>query len=155
MKPEILRLYALLASTILFIDRFTKHIVMDHISRYKINDYMAIELMYNRGISFGLFHSQDIITFAAVNILIGSCIAWIAAHMYSRIVQHKIVVGEVFIVTGAMSNFIDRFVHEGVVDFVLISYKNYYFPVFNCADTFIFLGFCLIFIVEYFEPCKK
>ena len=148
---NIVKLYALFASSLLFIDRLSKHIVMYHMPHYEVNQFLSIDLVFNRGMSFGLFHSEDLITFTAVNILIGSIITLLAAHTYARVVHNKLVIGELFIFTGAISNMIDRGMHGGVIDFIALSYRDWHFAVFNVADMLIFLGVVLMLILEYQE----
>ncbi|MBP6870033.1 signal peptidase II [Candidatus Babeliales bacterium] len=155
MKTDFFKLYALLATSLLFLDRLTKHIVMYCVPHLEVNSFFSIDLVFNRGMSFGLFHSHDVIIFTAVNILIGSVIALLAAHTYARIVHDQLVVGEIFIFTGAISNIIDRCVHGGVVDFIAFSYHDWSFAVFNVADMFIFFGVMLMLILEYHESWQK
>lgn len=148
MNIDIFRLYALLGSFLLFVDRLSKHIVMYCVPQRQINQFLSIDLVFNRGVSFGLFHSDDAITFTAINILIGSVIILLAAHTYARIVHNQLVIGEIFIFTGAISNVIDRCVHGGVVDFIALAYQDWHFAVFNLADMFIFSGVSLMLILE-------
>jgi signal peptidase II len=155
MNLKNINMYALLASSLLFIDRLSKHIVMYSLPHYQVSPFFSIDLVFNRGISFGLFHSQNVITFTAVNIFIGCVISWLAAHTYARIVNGKCIVGEIFIFAGAISNAIDRCVHGGVVDFIAFSFKNWHFAVFNIADAFIFCGVMIMLFVEYRESCRK
>lgn len=155
MKTDILKLYTLLASSLLFIDRLTKHIVMYSVPYCELNSYFSIDLVFNRGVSFGLFHSHDVIIFTAVNILIGSVIALLAAHTYARIVHNQLILGEVFIFTGAISNIMDRYMHGGVIDFIAFSYKDWNFAVFNVADIFIFCGVLLMLVLEYRQSWQK
>ncbi len=150
-----IKLYTLLTGTLFFIDRLTKYIVMYAVSHYKFNDALTFDLIFNRGISFGLFHSENMITFTAVNILVGSVIALLAAHTYSRMVNNQWVIGEAFIFTGAISNVIDRYLYGGVIDFIALSYGNWHFAVFNLADIFIFVGVVCMLILEYRELWKK
>jgi len=93
-------------------------------------------------------------TFTAVNILIGCVIACLAAHTYARIVNGKLIIGEIFIFAGAISNVLDRCIHGAVVDFIALSYHDWHFAVFNVADIFIFLGVMLMLILEYSESWK-
>ena len=155
MKIDEMRIYIVVGTIVLFIDRLTKYIVMYHIQHYQVNHFLSIDLVFNRGVSFGLFHSQDMITFTVVNILIGSIITLLAAHSYARIINDKLIIGEIFILTGAISNMIDRYMHAGVIDFIALSYKDWHFAVFNIADSFIFLGVILMLILEYKESWKK
>ncbi|GHT89187.1 hypothetical protein FACS1894113_3580 [Alphaproteobacteria bacterium] len=44
------------------------------------------------------------------------------------------------IIGGAIGNLIDRFTHGAVVDFIDVYYKNWHWPAFNIADSFICCG---------------
>jgi signal peptidase II len=148
MKIDYSKRYTLLAASIVCIDRLTKHVVMYRIPQYQLNQFACIDLVFNRGISFGIFHSDNVIIFTAVN-------AMLAAHTYVRLVNKKIIVGEIFIFAGAISNVIDRYMYGGVVDFIALSYYDWHFAVFNVADMFIFCGVTLMLILEYRDSCQK
>lgn len=49
------------------------------------------------------------------------------------------------IIGGAFSNVIDRLIHGHVIDFILVYYKNYHWPVFNIADSAICVGAVILF----------
>lgn len=141
--------YALLAGLIIGIDRWTKHVVMHCVPHYKINQFVSIDLVFNRGISFGMFHSDNTIIFAGVNLLIGSVIAILMMHAYEQLANGKPIIGEIFIFAGAISNIADRWLYSGVVDFIACSLQNWHFAVFNVADVFIFCGVMLMIVLEY------
>lgn len=143
------------AAGLMLIDRLTKYWVMYCMPQYKINSWCSIDLVFNRGISFGLFHSHDVMIFSAVNILIGSVIAMLMVHSCYRFISGQSILGEVAIFTGAISNVIDRYVYGGVIDFIAFSYKDWHFAVFNGADAFIFCGVIVMLFVEYGRTCKK
>ncbi|MDP3788113.1 MAG: signal peptidase II [Candidatus Chromulinivorax sp.] len=155
MNIDYRKYYALLATLIVIVDRWTKHIVMYDISHYKINQFASIDLVFNRGISFGMFHSDNNIIFAAVNIVIGCVIAMLVVHSYERLKIGKSIVGEISIFAGAISNIVDRCMYGGVVDFIALSYLDWHFAVFNVADVFIFCGVMLMLILEYSQSCQK
>lgn len=46
----------------------------------------------------------------------------------------------VFIISGAMGNVLDSLFYGHVIDFLFFQFWGYDFPVFNLADSFIFLG---------------
>jgi signal peptidase II len=50
------------------------------------------------------------------------------------------------IIGGAIGNVIDRAIYGAVVDFILLSWKTWSWPVFNIADTAITCGVVLILI---------
>lgn len=155
MSSYSIKLYASIMTTLLMLDRLTKYIVMYSMPHYQVNSFLSIDLVFNRGISFGMFHSRDAIIFTAVNVLISMVIVSLAIHTYYRLLHKKIIIGELCIFTGAISNVIDRYVYSGVVDFISLSYKNWHFAVFNIADCFIFLGVVIMLILESKDSWKK
>ena len=143
------KLYWILPILIFCFDRFTKYWVMYHLPFYKLNDYMSVSLTFNRGISFGMFHSQSNVVFAIVNCMILSVMVALLVYMYQRMREGKIILAELCVLTGAIcNNLIDRFLYAGVVDFISLSYGSWYFPVFNVADIAICCGVCVILLVE-------
>ena len=149
MKQDSIKFYAFFAAGLMLIDRLTKHGVMYCLPHYKINSICSIDLVFNRGISFGLFHSHDVMIFSAVNILIACVITMLMVHTYYRWKHQQSIIGEIFIFTGAISNVIDRYVYGGVIDFIAFSYQDWHFAVFNGADAFIFCGVIVMLLVEY------
>ena len=56
--------YVLLLSGVITADRITKNWALEHcIEPCKINDFLSFELIFNRGISWGLFNSEKSIGF--------------------------------------------------------------------------------------------
>ncbi len=53
--------------------------------------------------------------------------------------------GLILIVSGAISNTIDRAINNYVLDFIYMHYKEFYWPAFNFADIYITIGFLVIF----------
>lgn len=147
--------YGLLAAVIISLDRWTKYIVIQNVPYYRMSQFACIDLVYNRGISFGMLHSDNMIMFLAINLLIGLVLSMLALHAYHRLCDKKLIVGEICIFAGAISNVVDRYVHGGVVDFIALSYADWHFAVFNVADIFIFCGVTLMFILEYKESWQK
>jgi signal peptidase II len=149
------KFYALVAIVVLSIDRLTKYAVMYRLPHYKIHQYASIDLVFNRGISFGMFHSDNTVIFAAVNILIAAVIVMLMVHAYERLLHGKLIIGEMFIFAGAISNLVDRWLYNGVVDFIALSYGNWHFAVFNVADVFICCGVLLMLILECNESWQR
>ncbi len=154
MKVDSIKNYILFSAGLMLIDRLTKYLVIYFLPHYKMSSICSIDLVFNRGISFGLFHSHNVVIFSAVNILIASVITMLMVHTYSRFMYGKSIIGEVAIFTGAISNVIDRYVYGGVIDFIAFSYQDWHFAVFNGADVFIFCGVILMLCVEYAPKWK-
>ena len=56
------------------------------------------------------------------------------------------------ILGGAIGNLIDRVLAGYVVDFIVVHYKNYYFPAFNVADAAISFGAVLLILDTLIKP---
>jgi signal peptidase II len=112
-------------------------------ARVRITPFLDLVLVWNRGISYGLFQQQGVagqwglLAFKAVAIVL----LWLwLARTGSRLTA--VVLG--LITGGAVGNAIDAFIHPGVLDFVLFHITtdsvNFNWYVFNLADTAIVAG---------------
>lgn len=137
-------------STFIFIlDRVTKLAALKYLQTPRvINEYFSFELTFNRGISWGMFHDATGIMFGVVFAVIAAitgALCWHACDTYKK--GHPII-GHVCIITGSIANLIDRAIYGGVIDFILLSYKHYSWPVFNIADVAIVYGVALLIFVD-------
>jgi signal peptidase II len=109
----------------------------------RLTPFLDLVLVWNRGISYGLFQQQGVagqwglLAFKAVAIVL----LWLwLARTGSRLTA--VVLG--LITGGAVGNAIDAFIHPGVLDFVLFHITtdsvNFNWYVFNLADTAIVAG---------------
>ena len=65
---------------------------------------------------------------------------------YKQSKNHIEKIGFLIIISGAISNIIDRINNGFVIDFLYFHYKDFYWPAFNFADTYITFGVILIII---------
>ena len=69
--------------------------------------------------------------------------------------QHNLEkLGLFLIISGAVSNILDRTINGYVIDFIFLHYKDFYWPAFNFADIYITIGI-LIIIFHYFNDMKN
>ena len=134
--------YFVLAIGIFIIDRITKMAALawcaEHVHR--VNSFLSFEVLFNRGISWGMFYSTSDIVFLSISVIIASitiALCWYAYYNYTRGIS---IIGEVCIIAGSLSNLIDRAVYNGVIDFIILSYGNLSWPAFNIADAVIVFG---------------
>jgi len=105
-----------------------------------------LELFYNRGVAFSM------LAFLGENLkwvqllLILGIIVYIFYEGYLK--QYAFAIG--LIVGGAIGNLYDRFIHEGVVDYVAW-HCGFNFAVFNYADVMIDLGVAIILLMTFLE----
>ena len=146
--------YSLLAVGIILFDRITKYFVMMYGYVY-ITSFCALNLDYNMGITFGMFPAR---TIGQVWTIIGfaSCITvLVAVAGWMRYRQGYSSIPELLIVSGSLSNLIDRIIYGGVVDFIELSYDRYVWPPFNVADIAIVVGTFLLVLSVYASSHEK
>ena len=108
--------------------------------------FLDLVNIHNKGISFGLF-SENFPTWL-ITIIVGLVIIIL---IYWFFIADKIIEkwALIIIISGAFGNFIDRLLHNHVVDFLYFHYKSYYWPAFNIADIAITIGVAILIIATY------
>ncbi len=132
----------------LIADQITKLMIVKHFAgnfaSIKVTNFFNLDLVYNKGISFGLFNQFDYSNylFCSLSILITLFLfKWLKN---AKNIGETISLG--LIIGGAIGNVIDRFIYPGVVDFLQFHWQEYYWPSFNIADSTICIGICLLII---------
>lgn len=134
---------------VLFLDQISKLTVLNHFTDTSdpiyIGEYLNLVLVFNKGISFGLFSSLEYNNYVfAVLALIIVCylLKWLkdSAMLWEKLALE-------FIIGGAIGNIVDRILHKAVVDFIQLHWHNYYWPSFNIADAAICFGVFILLII--------
>ena len=142
-------IYFLLATTIFILDRITKLAALTYAQTpCVINKYLAFELVLNRGVSWGIFHNASNIVFTLVSGIIAIITLFLCWHAYDVYKKGNSMIGHVCIIAGSISNLIDRAIYGGVIDFIVLSYNQYSWPVFNVADMAIVCGVGLLILLD-------
>jgi len=143
-------------STLLFllifiIDRTTKYAALLYCEQpCYINQFLSFDFVLNRGISWGLLHSQNDWIFVLVSFVIFLVTLWVMHFAWRRFKAGHGIFPEVLIIAGSLSNIVDRIVYGGVIDFILLSYRDWSWPIFNVADAAIVLGVGIM-LVRYYK----
>ena len=151
-KKENLYFFTIILA-IFFLDRFTKNQVINYYNDNLIyfNNYLNIELIWNTGIGFGLFSTQSNVFYNSISLLIGIIIISLILFTIKQKKTDKLIFS--LIIGGALGNFYDRIIFQGVPDFIDLHYKNFHWFTFNVADIFISLGI-IFFIISGFSKNK-
>jgi len=137
----------LAACVVLFVvDRCSKLWALTLDQDVIVNQFLSFHLAFNRGISWGLFDSGESFHFILVNIVVFSLVLFLMGYAVQRYRSGYSILGELLVLTGAFSNIFDRVHYQGVIDFIVLSYHEYYWPVFNIADSVIVLGILIMVI---------
>jgi len=114
---------------------------------YRAGECIDLELHYNKGVAFSMLS------------FIGPYLKWIQSLLVIGILFYVFKEGYLkryafpvgLLIGGALGNVYDRFVHEGVVDYVAW-HCGFNFAVFNYADVAIDVAVAWIIIMVYFFP---
>ena len=134
--------------TIIVIDYFSKQYALLFDQNYVLNSFITIYKMNNYGIAFSLFNELEGVGQLILNIVIFFILTFIAKELFTNLVSSNLyLIGLSLILGGGSANFIDRYDNSAVTDFIILHYKDIYFPaVFNIADLSISIGAVLIII---------
>ena len=124
--------------------------VMDPPRIINVTPFFNVVLVWNRGISFGMFSNESmagvlILSFLAL-IIVGFLINWLR-----KAESKRVAVSLGLIIGGALGNVIDRAVHSAVLDFLDFYIGSVRWPAFNAADSFITVGAILLIVDSLFS----
>lgn len=153
-----LRLGLLIAILIVAFDQLTKWWVladlMDPPQIVAVTSFFNLVLVWNRGVSFGLFDSDShwgpiLLSALALTISI-VLVVWLR-----RVGGRLPAVAIGMVLGGAVGNVIDRIRFGAVVDFLDFHAFGYHWPAFNVADSAISIGVGLLLYDGLFENRRK
>ena len=118
-----------------------------------INSYLNFHLIWNTGIGFGLFSSENNFYYNLISILI-FIINIIIIIMILKTKDYRVLF-LTMILGGSLGNFFDRIYYRAVPDFIDLHYTNFHWFIFNVADIFITIGIICLIIVEFILNNKQ
>jgi len=154
--------YIILCAILVFADQFTKWLATNKLMNkdpFVIIDNV-LEFNYldggNNGVAWGLF-SGNITIFIILTIILLGIFVFIINKLDKLIKSELISASKaiilqltiVILISGAIGNFIDRFINGYVVDFIYFKLIN--FPLFNFADCCITVSVIFMFLLIIFK----
>ncbi len=135
----------LMVGLLLVVDQVSKYLarLYLHDADIIINPFAKLTLAYNKGISWSFLTPTSPQGEYALIIGIMVVLLIYLMHAKQELQKGRNLFSELLIIGGALSNLIDRVTQGAVVDYILLHYAAWSFPVFNLADLFIFVGFML------------
>ena len=145
----------LIFASIFLIDRATKYLVIYQVNNLGVNNlynskYLNLELIWNKGIAFGLFSFSSNIVYNFVSLIIFFVILILLILLFRSKKNEKLFF--TLILGGAIGNLYDRIIYKSVPDFIDFHFNNFHWFIFNIADIFITIGVLgLVFIEMFFK----
>jgi signal peptidase II len=152
--------HLLIAIAVVALDRWSKRLVAARIPLYRhidvIHGFFRLTHTENTGAAFSLFADSTshfrtalLIGFSVAAILVVIAVLWSQKRALTLTgIALSMILG------GAAGNLWDRIARGRVIDFLLVYYKHYQWPVFNLADSAIVVG-ALLLVIEILFPRAK
>ena len=140
--------YYLLFLVLVLLDQFSKQIFISSFDvghSIIVNPYLRWTYLQNTGAAFSILAGGGGTQKAfllSVSVL-ASVIIFLWIQKTSEYQRQKLF-GQFLLLSGAVGNLIDRAQYGYVVDFIDVHVNGFYWPVFNLADSFIFIGVLLL-----------
>jgi signal peptidase II len=151
--------YYFLSLILVIADQLTKLMVLGSLELYEsieITSFFSLTHVHNYGAAFSFLADEDgwqqyfLVSISAI-----ASIAIILWMIKTSINQPYKLIALSLILSGAIGNLIDRAVFGFVIDFINLHYQDFYWPVFNVADTAITLGVILLLLVDFKQDKAK
>ncbi|MFD2044028.1 signal peptidase II [Ornithinibacillus salinisoli] len=148
--------YYIIAVIIIGIDQFTKWLVVKNMELYEqitiIDNFFNLTSHRNSGAAWGILEGK-MVFFYIITVIV---IIGVLYYMHKFAKENKLfAIALSFILGGAIGNFIDRLMHQEVVDFFDFIIFGYDFPIFNIADSSLVVGVGLVIIATILDEKKK
>ena len=144
--------------SIFILDRLTKLYVIhldkiDSGTKIFSSKFLNIYLIWNEGIAFGLFSSNEssLYNFLTLFILIIILVILYMMTKSSGLKKYSLLM----ILGGAIGNVFDRIIYKAVPDFIDFHVGNFHWFIFNVSDIFISVGVILMVILEILDKPIK
>ena len=142
---------------IFFLDRISKYLIVNHTESIDDNkifssQYINLELVWNKGIAFGLLSFSSSFVYNLLSLIIAFVILIIIYLIIKSRNYEKFFL--TMILGGAIGNLYDRVIYKSVPDFIDLHIKNFHWFIFNIADIFITIGVLWLILAEFFVKKK-
>jgi len=133
------------------LDRISKIVainffIKNDLESFYFNPFLNFILIWNQGVAFGLFDSEDI-KYHLISLLVFLIMCFLIFLLIkSKLVFEKFSYG--LIIGGAFGNFFDRLYYGAVPDFIDFHLKDFHWFTFNVADICITIGIVFLIIFD-------
>lgn len=120
-----------------------------------VTPFFNIVMVWNRGMSFGLFNHQTDYGPVLLGVLAAIIIVIFTLWMLRSVSAFQCF-GIALVIGGALGNIMDRVRYGAVADFLDFYVGNWHWPAFNVSDSCICIGVFLLIVQSFFfeNPAK-
>ena len=141
----------LLIIFLIVLDQLTKYLAITHLMNKDdiliIPGVLQLHYLENTGAAFSLLEGKQLL-FAIITPILLILLAYLLIRMPQLKKYTLLNYIIIFIIAGAIGNYIDRILNNYVVDFIYFSLIN--FPVFNVADIYVTCSVIALFVAVIF-----
>ena len=143
-----------LSLVVIVLDQATKHWMLASFrpgEDLPLTSFASLVLAFNRGAAFSFLAGEtgwQRWLFTLIAIAACAVMAWLLA----RGGRALFCAGLALIIGGALGNLYDRIALGHVVDFVLLHWRDWYYPAFNVADAGITIGAAALILDSFRRP---
>ncbi|MFN4090462.1 MAG: signal peptidase II [Alphaproteobacteria bacterium] len=145
-----------LAGLTLVLDQITKWFVlfqvMDPPRTIEVLPFLNLVIVWNQGVSFGMFGGGAVPPWAFAVLSAVICVALLVWLRRAETNWTRAAIG--LVIGGAVGNVVDRILFGAVFDFLDLHVAGWHWPAFNLADSAISVGVVLL-LVESLLPERK
>ncbi|HKA16961.1 MAG TPA: signal peptidase II [Blastocatellia bacterium] len=147
--------YLIIATLVMLFDQITKYWVSVKLREGDeidiIRGFFKLSYTENPGIAFGMLNSGNV-KWLLVSVSIAAVLVVVYYMRRTPVTNILLLWSLALLAAGISGNLVDRVRMGRVIDFILIYYKSYQWPVFNIADTAITIGAALMAIELFLAP---
>jgi signal peptidase II len=146
----------ILFAALLALDLWSKHWISGNFAKGQtrpiVDGFLNLTLVHNTGAAFGIGAQWAMPVFITTTLIAMGVILY----MFAKLEEHERLTrwALVFILAGAMGNFVDRARTGYVVDFLDVYFRTHHWWTFNIADSCITVGAAL-FGIDMFRKRKR
>ena len=127
---------------IILIDQIAKLLIIQK-NVIVIPNFLNLTYTQNTGVAFGILPNNLILIISANIVVLGLIIKFLREN--KETMNYPVIISLMLILSGGVSNLIDRIFRGYVIDFIDINLFN--FPVFNIADIFVTIGVLILIVI--------
>lgn len=148
--------YYVLALIVIITDQISKWFIVKEMEQSEsivvIKNFFSITSHRNKGAAWGILENQMIFFYIITLVVVIGIIYYMQKYAKENAL---LAMSLGLLLGGALGNFIDRLFRNEVVDFLDFKIINYNYPIFNIADSALFIGVVILIIYVIIDERKN